>query len=93
MKITVGEYFIETDEKNFIVSKETIIKESRLTKEENVGKVKMVVVGYFTTVEGCIKAMGNDVLLSNNDLVQIMDKLKDIKKDTAKIVNILEGEM
>ena len=93
MKITVGEYFIETDEKNFIVSKETIIKESRLTKEENVGKVKMVVVGYFTTVEGCIKAMGNDVLLANDDLVQIMDKLKDIKKDTAKIVNILEGEM
>lgn len=93
MKITVGEYFIETDEKNFIVSKETIIKESRLTKEENVGKVKMVVVGYFTTVEGCIRAMGNDVLLANDDLVQIMDKLKGIKKDTAKIVNILEGEM
>lgn len=93
MKITLGEYSIETDNLQFIVSKETITKESRMTKEENVGKLKMVVVGYCTSIEACMKLIGNDVLLANDDLVEIMDKLKDIKKDTARIVNILEGEM
>ena len=38
MKINIGDYKIETDERQFIVKAKTIVKESKMTKAENVGK-------------------------------------------------------
>lgn len=35
MKLDLGDYRIESDERQFIVQAKSIIKESKLTKEEN----------------------------------------------------------
>ena len=37
MKIKVGDYLIESDERQYIVKVKKIVEESRLTKKENIG--------------------------------------------------------
>ena len=34
MKIKLGDYFIETDERQFIVKRKKVVEESRLTKKK-----------------------------------------------------------
>lgn len=38
MKINLGDYRIESDERQFIVQAKKIIEDGNLTKEENIGK-------------------------------------------------------
>ncbi len=37
MKIKLGDYLIESDERQYIVKVKKIVEESRLTKKENIG--------------------------------------------------------
>ncbi len=37
MKIKLGDYLIESDERQYIVKIKKIVEESRLTKKENIG--------------------------------------------------------
>lgn len=85
MKINIGEYLITSDNLQFIVSKKSIVQESRLTKAENVGKEKETAVGYCTKFEDALRFIPQHVLKTNDDIVIIMDKLTQIKADIKAI--------
>jgi hypothetical protein len=85
MKISIGEYLITTDERQFIVSKKSIVQESRLTKAENVGNEIIKTVAYCTKFEDTLRFIPQHVLKTNDDIVIIKDKLNQIHEDIKAI--------
>ena len=79
MKISIGDYIIETDSLQFILKEKGIVQEGRLTKAENVGKEKETTLGYYTKFEQALSAIPQEVLKGNDDIVIIKDKLSEIK--------------
>ena len=80
MKLEVGkDWKIETDENQFIVSQRSVIKASKFTKEENVGKDKWEVEGYCSNITSCLNIINKKIVLQNDNLNDIMDKLADIE--------------
>lgn len=81
MKINIGDYLIETDERQFIVKAKKVVEESRLTKQENIGKEYYQPIAYCTSLNSALKFIPQQVLRSNDDITIIMDKLKQIEVD------------
>ncbi|MBM7835924.1 hypothetical protein [Clostridium sardiniense] len=90
MKLDLGDYKIESDEKQFIVQAKSIIRESRLTKEENVGKEIFKIVAYLPTLPKCLNFIANKVVLDNDDINTIKDKLDSLHKEISKLNQVLE---
>lgn len=90
MKLDLGDYKIESDEKQFIVQAKSIIREGRLTKEENVGKEIFKIVAYLPTLPKCLKFIANKVVLDNDDINTIKDKLDSLHKEISKLNQALE---
>lgn len=85
MEINIGDYLLVSNENNFIVQKKKIIQASKLTKPENVGKINWVDDGYFSNFDSALKYLSNRVLLDNDDLVIIKDKLDEIHSSIKEI--------
>lgn len=85
MKLDLGDYRIESDERQFIVQAKSIIKESKLTKEENIGKEVFKTVAYLPTLLMCLKFIGNKIVLDNDDINTIKDKLDALRKEISKL--------
>ena len=53
MKVSLlkGKFLIESDSLQFVVKRQKITQESRLTKIENVGKISYEDIGYFTKLD------------------------------------------
>ena len=81
MKINIGDYLIETDERQFIVKAKKRVEESRFTKEENIGKEIYKPIAYCTSFNSALKFVPQDILKCNNEISIIMDKLKQIEAD------------
>ena len=79
MKINIGDYQITTDEKQFVVSKKSIVQEGRLTKAENIGKENYKPIAYCTTFNSALKFIPQQVLRDNDDILVIEEKLKEIE--------------
>lgn len=92
MKINIGDYLIETDERQFIVKAKKIVEESRLTKEENIGKEYWQAIAYCTTLDSALKFIPQQVLRSNEDILVIKEKLKQIDEDIKAIEMIGDEE-
>lgn len=92
MKAKVGDYLIETDDKQFIVKRIDTIKAGKFTKEENVGKEKETVIGYATGIDFALKLASRQTILDNNDLDVIIRKQMEIHKDIKDIKQMLEDE-
>lgn len=91
MKINIGdEYRIRTDEYQFIVEKKVIVKAGILTKEENIGKEKWNVLGYYGNIDSALKSIAKNVLISNDDINVIIDKLNLIQSEIKDIKSLLE---
>ncbi|CAI3542874.1 hypothetical protein CNEO3_1600008 [Clostridium neonatale] len=78
MKINIGDYLIETDERQFVVkiNKTVTDKESK-----NYGQPYVQNLAYCTTLNSALKFIPQQVLRSNNKISIIMDKLKQIEVD------------
>ena len=87
MKVNIGNYLIETDERQFIVKAKKIVEGSKLTKKENVGKEYWKPIAYCTSFESALKFVPQQVLRSNNDINIIIDKLNDIEREIKVITN------
>ena len=85
MKLDLGDYKIESDERQFIVQVKSVIKESKLTKEENVGKEVFKTVAYIPTLPKCLKFIANKIVLDNDDINTIKDKLDGLHKEISKL--------
>lgn len=90
MKIDLGDYRIESDERQFIVQAKSVIREGKLTKEENVGKEIFKTVAYMPTLPMCLKFIGNKIVLDNDDINTIKDKLDSLRKEISKLNKVLE---
>lgn len=90
MKIDLGHYRIESDERQFIVQAKSVIREGKLTKEENVGKEIFKTVAYMPTLPMCLKFIGNKIVLDNDDINTIKDKLDSLRKEISKLNKVLE---
>lgn len=89
MKITIGDYKIESDSKCFILKGKRIVQESKLTKEENIGKEAWSTLGYFTSVDSLLRAIPKQILLDNDDLKTISEKLSLINLEITEIKKLL----
>lgn len=91
MKINIGDYKIESDNNCFMLKAKRVVQESKLTKEENIGKEVYSTIAYYQNIEGVLKAIPRQVLLDNNDLKVIIEKLNVIKIQIEGIRKALEG--
>ena len=85
MKLDLGDYRIESDERQFIIQAKSVVKEGRLTKEENVGKEVFKTVAYMPTLQMCLKFIANKIVLDNDDINTIKDKLDSLHKEISKL--------
>lgn len=90
MKLDLGDYRIETDERQFIVQAKRIIEEGKLTKEENIGKEVFKTVAYLPTLQKCLKFIANKIVLDNDDINTIANKLNALHKEIDKLNQVLE---
>lgn len=90
MKLDLGDYRIESDERQFVVQAKSIIKGGKLTKEENIGKEIFKIVAYMPTLQMCLKFIGNKIVLDNDDINTIKDKLDSLHKKISKLNKALE---
>jgi len=90
MKLDLGEFQVSTDSMQYIVSKKKTIKESRLTKKENIGKETLETVGYYSTLKGALKGIGNQIMLDNDNLQDILNKLAELNKSIDAMTKLLE---
>jgi hypothetical protein len=79
MIVTISdEYRIITDELQYIVQKSKVMKASRTTKAENVGKMKWHNVAYVQSLDYALRYIGKNITLINNDTKIIIDKLNNL---------------
>lgn len=94
MKITIGDYKIESDNNCFTLSaKKTIgpiVKDGIVVNQDKVGTHRWVAVGYYTQADGLLNAIPRQVILDNDDLLAIKQKLEVIKIQIAGIRKVLE---
>ena len=95
MKIQLGNgnFQIETDEKQYILQKKKITQEGRFTKPENVGKESFEDIGYYTKLKYVLSAIGEHIILDNDDLKDIVKKLKELSVEISKMTSMLEIEV
>ena len=93
MKISIGDYKIESDSNCFVLKGKRVVQESKLTKEENIGKEVWTALGYYSSVDSLLKAIPRQILLDNDDLKTIIMKLglinlqiKEINKALKEVV-------
>lgn len=81
-----SEYRIITDEFQFIVQRMSVTQPGINTKPENVGKEVWKDLGYFPKINSALKFVAKNILLVNNDLDIIVNKLNllDIKIEAIR---------
>jgi hypothetical protein len=89
MILEFDNYKIVTDEKQFIVQEKKVVQESKLTKAENVGKEYYIDIAYCTMLDFALKFLSNRVLLQNDDLDVILDKLKVLQSKIEAFTSML----
>lgn len=78
MKISIGDYFIETDERQFKVKK-------YLGKDKDGEKDLYKTYAYCTTLSTAIKFIPQQVIRENDDISVVIDKLSKIERDIKAI--------
>jgi len=86
-----NEYKIVTNNMEFVVQKMNIIAKGENTKEENVGKENWISIGYFPKINQAIQCVSKHILLVNDDLNIIVNKLNIIDLKIEKIRALLEN--
>lgn len=81
MKVIIGDYLIETDERQFIVKSKKVIEDGKLTKKENIGKERLQPIAYCTTIDSALKFVPQQVLKTSDDILVIIEKLEQIDRD------------
>lgn len=90
MKIKLGDYLIESDERQYIVKIKKIVEESRLTKKENIGNEYWQPIAYCTTFDSALKFVPQQALRSNDDILVIKEKLTQIHEHSKEYKKIEE---
>lgn len=91
MKAEFGNYQIITDERQFIVQQKKVVRESKMTKKENVGKEYWDDVAYYgRNLNLALKYIGTQIVLDNDDLSDIKRLLSELQNKIDKMTELLE---
>lgn len=82
MKVKIGDYFIETDEKQY--------KVKIYIGTDKDGKDTYKTLAYCTSIHSALKFVPQSVLRSNDDISIILKKLEQIQGDIKEYKNIEE---
>lgn len=94
MKIDLGEYIITTDSLQFIVQQKVPIQVNNQTKEENIGKNRIVDIAYCPSLNSALNHLVDKVVLDNEDVNTIVSKLEELKAEIRLIRRrIADGEL
>ncbi|MDH2459468.1 hypothetical protein QDR07_13200 [Clostridium perfringens] len=80
MKIDIGDYRIISDERQFIIQSVGYVTESKVTKKENIGKEKTKNLAYYRSFKNVLKYLANKIVLDNDDIKIILDKLNELER-------------
>ncbi|MCW6124741.1 hypothetical protein [Clostridium sporogenes] len=86
-------YRIKTDSRQFVVQKKKVVQAGRLTKEENIGKEYWEDEAYCTTFNFALKLLRKKILLDNDDLKVIVNKLNQLESKIDEFTKILKEEI
>lgn len=90
MKIKLGDYLIESDERQYIVKVKKVVEEGRLTKKENIGKEYWQPIAYCTGFDSALKFIPEQALRSNEDILAIKEKITQIHEHSKEYKKIEE---
>lgn len=90
MKINIGDYLIETDERQFVVKINKTVTDK---KSENYGQQYVQNLAYCTTLNSALKFIPQQVLRSNDEISIIMNKLKQIEADIEALPKPIKIEV
>lgn len=88
----VGNFKIESDGLQFILSRKTITKETKKTKAENIGKEKWLPVGYYSKKEHLINAIDSSVLMNNDSFRLAAEEFRKLNVVFSELVELLKIE-
>lgn len=83
MKINVGDYFIESDERQFKVKSKTGVDKD--------GNDTYKTIAYCTTLSGALKFIPQQAIRDNYDISVVIDKLTQIERDIKAIDEYVKG--
>lgn len=84
---------ITSDTLQFIVEQKKVIKESKLTKPENIGKVVYSHVAFCPNLEHVFRAIGKQLCLDIDGLQDIKIALNSLEKEITKMTKQLQVEV
>jgi hypothetical protein len=93
MKLDLGNFKIVTDERQFIVQEKKTIQEGRFTNPENIGKEYYESIAYFSSLDLALKYLGKRIVLDNDDLQVIKEKLSDLQGKIQEFTRLLEVDI
>jgi hypothetical protein len=94
MKADLGDYLIKSEKGDLSLAlyRKEKIQESKFTNAENVGKEKLVEIGFYSDLKSLFKAVSKYVVIDNEDLSTIIDKLNNIEGKAREITRLLTIE-
>ena len=93
MKIKIGDYKIDTDNKQFIVKSKTynkVTKGQEVSEDESISEDNYKSIAWCTSLESALKCITNQVLLDNDSVMDIIAQLKLIYMQIKEIRKALE---
>ena len=94
MKADLGDYLISSTKGDLSLTlyRKEKIQACKFTNEENIGKEKLVEIGSFGSLFFLFKAVSKYIVIDNEDLSTIIDKLNEIELITKEIQRELNIE-
>ncbi len=93
MVLQFEDYRVKTDNRQFVVQKRKVVQAGRFTKEENIGKEYWEDEAYCTTLNFALKLLRKKVLLDNDDLKVIINKLDELENKIDEFTSLLKEEI
>lgn len=94
MKLNLGDYRIESDSNCFtLLAKkivQPIVKNGEITNKDSVGNERWATVGYFTNIDKLLEAIPRQVLLDNDEMGKVIEKLSVIKIQIKELRKAME---
>ena len=84
MKVKIGDYFIETDERQY--------KVKTYIGTDKDGNDTYKTLAYCTSIHSALKFVPQSVLKNNNDISVILKKLEQIHADIKSMEGVLKNE-
>jgi hypothetical protein len=90
---------ITTDEFQFMLQKKSIVQatpegsKKKKTLEKNIGNIVWITIAYCSSLDQALRHVGRNIVLKNDDLKVIKEKLTELENTISKFTGIFEIEV